>query len=431
MTAFLQFFEHMPTWQKALWILVCLSLSWSLENARPLFRFDYAKWAHARVNFVFLATTLAINTAFTMASVGVFRWVAAHRLGLLHLVELPVWAELLIAILLFDLVAQYGVHVFLHKVPFMWRFHMVHHSDVKVDATTGTRHHPGDYVMREAFALLTIVIVGAPIAFYLVYRMTTVFFTYATHANVEVPLWLDRPLSTLFVTPNLHKFHHHFQAPWTDTNYGNIFSVWDRLFGTLVYDDLSRIRYGLDVLPDAEDENLLYQLKVPFVRGENRTGPRARGGGAPIAFPERLETGLACSRFRILRGCGRNRRCGLGAPVLSVMNRALASSRTSLEALVGSRRATKRRPLLRRPRARLRFRTRVARDAGGLGVAGLRDRARVPLAEGEGPRGADRARSRGRRIPGGTESVVGAAVDRGRTPATSRAGELTWPWGQR
>lgn len=270
---FLHFFEAMPAWQKALWILVCLSAGWWLESARPLFRFDYRKWAHARVNFVFLATTLAINTAFTVASLGVFRWVEARQMGLLHHVELPVWAELLVALLLFDLVAQYGVHFLLHKVPLMWRFHMVHHSDVEVDVTTGTRHHPGDYVMREAFALFTIVVVGAPIAFYLVYRMTTVFFTYATHANVEVPTWLDRPLAYVFVTPNLHKFHHHFEAPWTDRNYGNIFSIWDRVFGTLVYDEWSKIRYGLDVLPDAEDQNLLYQLKVPFARPAVRRIP--------------------------------------------------------------------------------------------------------------------------------------------------------------
>jgi len=89
-------------------------------------------------------------------------------------------------------------------------------------------------------------------------------FTYLTHANVGVPEALDRPLSWVFVTPNLHKFHHHFELPWTDRNYGNMFSVWDRMLGTLVYDDVSSIRYGLNRLPDGKDEDLLYQLKLPF-----------------------------------------------------------------------------------------------------------------------------------------------------------------------
>ena len=165
MTELLKFFEDMPTWQKAAWILICLSASWALEDVKPLVRLAYNKWSHARINFVLLFTTLAINTAFTVASVSVFAWISANQVGLLYLVELPVWAKLVVAFLLLDLVGQYLIHFLLHKVGWMWKFHMVHHSDVNVDATTGTRHHPGDYVMREAFALVTIVVVGVPFAF--------------------------------------------------------------------------------------------------------------------------------------------------------------------------------------------------------------------------------------------------------------------------
>lgn len=264
MTEFLDFFTHMPTWQKAAWVFVCLSAGWVLEGARPLFRFGYDKWSHARVNFVLLVTTLAINTAFTAASIGIFDWISDNHVGLLHLMTLPVWAELVIALLLLDFVAQYVAHVLLHKLPWMWRFHQVHHSDERVDVTTGTRHHPGDYVFRELFALVTIVIVGAPLAFYLVYRMATVFFTYLSHANISVPSAIDRPLSWIFVTPILHKFHHHDTLPWTDRNYGNMFSFWDRVFGTFVYDDVMSIQYGLSSLPPGKDEALLYQLKLPF-----------------------------------------------------------------------------------------------------------------------------------------------------------------------
>lgn len=264
MSDFLLFFEQMPTWQKGAWILMCLSGGWIAESAHPLFRFGYDKWSHARVNLVFLLTTLAINTLFTIASVGVFAWIGSAHIGLLHLVELPLWGELLVALLVFDFIAQYGVHVLLHKVPPMWRFHMVHHSDGKVDVTTGMRHHPGDYVLREAAALVSVVVVGAPISFYIVYRMVTVFFTHFTHANLGMPRWLDRSLSWLVVTPNMHKFHHHQELPWTDTNYGNIFSIWDRVLGTLVYEDVRDIRYGLNVLPYGKDENLIYQLKIPF-----------------------------------------------------------------------------------------------------------------------------------------------------------------------
>ncbi len=264
MESFLHFFESMPSWQKLAWIFTCLGISWILEGDIPLVRFSYRKWKHAGVNLVFLASTVAINLLFGLATLGVFHWIGERGFGLLYLVELPMWAELLIALLMLDLVAQYFVHYLLHKVKWMWKFHMIHHSDTKVDATTGTRHHPGDYVMREVFSMVAILITGAPLAFYLFYRIVTVFFTYLTHANILVPEWLDKPLSYVFVTPNMHKFHHHFERPWTDTNFGNIFSFWDRLFGTMVYDDPRRIRYGLDVLEDARDEDVAYQLKVPF-----------------------------------------------------------------------------------------------------------------------------------------------------------------------
>jgi sterol desaturase/sphingolipid hydroxylase (fatty acid hydroxylase superfamily) len=261
---FLTFFEQMPSWQKLIWIIICLSFSWALEGSFPLFQYTYKKWKHAGVNILFLTTTLIINILFGIATLSVFNYITVHKIGLLHMIDLPVWAELLIALLFLDFVAQYVVHYLLHKIKWMWKFHMIHHSDTKVDATTGTRHHPGDYIFREIFALLAVLLLGAPLAFYIFYRILTIFFTYVTHANVHMPLGLDKTLSYIFITPNTHKFHHHFERPWTDTNFGNIFSIWDRLFGTFVYDDPKKIVYGLDVLDGKLDEDIIYQFKIPF-----------------------------------------------------------------------------------------------------------------------------------------------------------------------
>jgi len=132
--------------------------------------------------------------------------------------------------------------------------------------TSGTRHHPGDYIFRELFSLFAAIIIGAPIAYYLFYRIVTILFTYATHANVTTPAWIDYSFGLLFITPNMHKFQHHFQRPWTDSNFGNIFSIWDRLFGTLVIDNPNKVKYGLDVLDDNTDHDFSYQLKIPSNR---------------------------------------------------------------------------------------------------------------------------------------------------------------------
>lgn len=266
MNDFLLFFEQMPNWQKLAWVGACLALSWVLEGSLPLVQLRYRKWRHARANFAFLATTLAINAAFSALSVVAAAWTGSRGFGLLYLVELPPWLELLLAIVVLDLTAQYAAHWLLHQVKWMWRFHVVHHSDTKVDATTGTRLHPGDFALRETIALAALILTGAPLAFYVVYRVTTTFFTFLTHANVSPPRWLDATLSFVFVTPNMHKFHHHIERPWTDSNYGGILSIWDRLFGTFVYGDPLQVRYGIDVDDPAHDEDVGYQFKLPFRR---------------------------------------------------------------------------------------------------------------------------------------------------------------------
>lgn len=258
--------------QKLAWVFICLSFNWIGEWIKPLFNFDYKKLKHIGVNMVFLASDLAINVLFTLATVGVFGWIATNDIGLLNMIDLPLWAELLIAIMALDFAAQYLVHYLLHTIPFMWRFHMIHHSDTHVDATSATRHHPGDYICREIFALGAVFIFGIPLAFYLFYRILTVFFAYWTHANISLPSWIEVPLSYVLVTPDMHKFHHHFERPWTDTNFGNIFSFWDRLCGTLTYDDPKKIQYGLDMLPDERSEDILYQFSVPF-RKDVKTDP--------------------------------------------------------------------------------------------------------------------------------------------------------------
>lgn len=264
MDAFLSFVENLSSLEKLAWILICLFGSWILEGAIPLIQLNYEKWKHAGRNMIFLSTSIVINVIFGLLTLGIFVWTDANQIGFLHYLNLPLWAELLIAVAFLDFIAQYLAHYLLHRVPWMWRFHMVHHSDTQVDATTGTRHHPGDYLIREVFALGAIIVSGMPLAFYLVYRVLSVLFTYFSHANINLPKFADKALSYVIITPNMHKFHHHFERPWTDTNFGNIFSFWDRIFGTFVYDDPRQVRYGLDVLSDDKADDVLYQFKVPF-----------------------------------------------------------------------------------------------------------------------------------------------------------------------
>jgi sterol desaturase/sphingolipid hydroxylase (fatty acid hydroxylase superfamily) len=249
---------------KLLWVFLCLGAAWLVESVIPLSQAQYNRRKHAGVNFVFFAFSMVINLVLGLTVVAGFEYLSVQEFGLFYLLELPLWGQLVLTILFLDLVAQYFVHYLLHKVRWMWRLHVVHHSDTRVDATTGVRHHPVDFFIRESFALVAILLLGAPLAFYVFYRLLSILFTFWTHANIKLPGKLDYLLSWIIVTPNMHKFHHHHELPWTDSNFGNVLSVWDRLFGTLVYEDPEDVMFGLDVVDETKDEDVLYQLTVPF-----------------------------------------------------------------------------------------------------------------------------------------------------------------------
>ena len=274
MDSLLNFFDNLEQWQMLLWVFACLGVFALLENLTPLFRFDVSRLRHDTFNVGLFVLNGVIVIPVTLLSAWVITWNENAQWGVLYAVELPVWLELLLAIMVLDFVAQYVVHYLLHHVKWMWRLHIVHHADTHVTASTGTRHHPGDLAMRLIFATFAIVAFGIPLVYYLIYRLLTPFFCYFTHANVRLPEGLDRLLSLVFITPDIHKFHHHYKAPWTDSNFGNIFSFWDRLFGTLVHGKTEDIRYGLDIMDDSRDLDFWYQMKAPLDRSIDTSNSR-------------------------------------------------------------------------------------------------------------------------------------------------------------
>ncbi len=266
MEKFIYFWDHITTGQRVLTILAPLIFFWLLEYIIPLFYFDkgYKKIRHTGVNLVFLSTTLVLNLILGVATVAVANWTTMLHIGILNWIVMPLWLQVLSMLFVMDLFAQYIPHYLMHKVKFLWRFHVVHHSDTHCDVSTGTRHHPGEWLLREGFTIVGIIIMGVPVGFYFMHRSFQALFTYFNHANISLPKWLDRTIGLVFVSPDMHKFHHHHKRPWTDMNFANSFSIWDRLFGTLVYDDSSKIKYGIDTLDGSLDENIGFQMKVPF-----------------------------------------------------------------------------------------------------------------------------------------------------------------------
>ena len=258
------YFDTIPSSHRALILAGGITFFWIIEGAIPMFKNDYGKWKHAKLNLIFTLTTIIINFIFATIIVQASDWTVLNHFGLLQMYAMPTWLFFLMGMLLLDLVGAYLIHWIEHKVKVLWKFHMVHHADTHVDTTTANRHHPGESVFRVVFTLIGVVVCGAPMWLVMLYQSLSAVFSQFNHANIRLPLWLDTAISYVVVSPNMHKVHHHYVRPQTDSNYGNIFSIWDRLFGTFDATPMENLRYGLDVLDDSTDQSLAYQLKVPF-----------------------------------------------------------------------------------------------------------------------------------------------------------------------
>lgn len=261
------YFAEIPTSHRTLMLIGGLTLFLLAESAIPLFRVRYQKWRHALINIFFTLTTIAVNFAMAFVLVWAATLVVDRGIGIFQWVEAPLWLMAFGGILLMDLIGAYLPHFMEHKIRWMWQFHLVHHTDQHVDTTTANRHHPGESVIRFVFTLASILIVGAPMWMVFLYQSCSLVATQFSHSNIKLPQLLDDALAYLLVTPNIHRVHHHYRQPYSDSNFGNIFTVWDRAFGTLMIADNSKIVFGVDTHMDHDEvANVWSLLKMPFTK---------------------------------------------------------------------------------------------------------------------------------------------------------------------
>jgi len=248
-----------------------LLIFWIIEGAIPLLPMSYkkTKGRHALVNLAFTVIHLIIHTFLAIFIVMLGDWCKNNQFGLVYWLHANTLGIVVISILVLDFFGGWLVHLIEHKIYLLWRFHIVHHADNNVDVTTGLRHHPIESVLRGLFFFMGIFVSGSPVYAVMIYQTVLILSTAFTHANISLPKWFDSALSYVFVSPNMHKVHHHWRQPYTDSNYGAIFSIYDRLLGTFKKLDTKQIRYGLDrYYPNEKDEDFLSLMKKPFGRLE-------------------------------------------------------------------------------------------------------------------------------------------------------------------
>lgn len=278
MNEVIHFFSTIPSYMRTVIIASGFVLMWMIEAAIPLFQNRTKKIGHTGVNLFFTITTIIVNFLFAVLLVKACDFTVQHKFGLLYLADLPLWLHVILALMLLDLIGAYFIHWLGHKVKWMWKFHAIHHTDPHVNTTTALRHHPGESVFRAVFLILAILISGVPVGIVMLYQSCSAFFSQFNHANIILPKWLDGPMQWIIVSPNMHKVHHHYVMPVTDTNYGNIFSFWDRIFGTFIKKELNEIQYGLDIFPEEKAHSWLPRLlRMPFEKYRAPVGSKFGG----------------------------------------------------------------------------------------------------------------------------------------------------------
>lgn len=271
MNEIISYFSTIPSSHRSLILVGGITLFWIIENTFPLFQMQYRKWHHAGINIFFTITTIIVNFILAFILIKTAAWTTENNFGILQwMPTIPIWLYTIIGLLLLDLIGAYLVHFAEHKIKFLWRFHIIHHTDTWIDTTTANRHHPGESVIRFVFTTLGVWIVGSPMWMVFLYQSLSVIFSQFNHANISLPKKLDLFLSYFIVSPNMHKVHHHYVLPYTDSNYGNIFSVWDRLFGTFTSLPKEELIYGVDThMQPAENNKLKNLLQIPFQKSRS------------------------------------------------------------------------------------------------------------------------------------------------------------------
>jgi sterol desaturase/sphingolipid hydroxylase (fatty acid hydroxylase superfamily) len=194
-----------------------------------------------------------VLAGFTFSSPQTFRFQLETIFG----VALPSWPiadqslSFVAGFLLLDFL-QYAMHRCQHAVPWLWRFHALHHSDPDVDVTTSVRHHPIEYLIATAVYWLTVLVLGIPAIVVLSHALAVFAAAAVTHGNISLPEWLERLLRPVVITLDLHLVHHSIEFSRVNWNYGAVLSIWDRLFGT--YTEISRAQrarlvFGVRELP--------------------------------------------------------------------------------------------------------------------------------------------------------------------------------------
>ena len=207
-----------------------------------------------------------------LAAVAAALWLETKGWGLMYLVSWPDWVEILLAVIVLDM-AIYWQHVASHKIPMLWDFHKMHHSDVDFDVTTAIRFHPVEIALSMLYKIVLVFILGPSAIAVVIFEIVLNGCAMFNHSNVAFPRWFDAILRLVLVTPDMHRVHHSIIHSEHDTNYGFNLSVWDRIFRSYTAQPEKGhldMTIGLKTYQSEAPTGLAWSLTLPFRKSPGR-----------------------------------------------------------------------------------------------------------------------------------------------------------------
>jgi len=237
-----------------------------LAPRRALTQSKPVRWLN-NITLVVLNTIVA-RIVFPTAAVGIAAYSAEQQWGLFNQLDIPVWVAIVASVVLLDGVI-YLQHVMFHAVPVFWRLHRVHHADMDIDITTGSRFHTIEILLSMLIKFAAIILLGPPLVAVVMFEVLLNATAMFNHSNIRIPLALDRLIRLLVVTPDMHRVHHSHYPHETNSNFGFNLSFWDRLFGTYRAqpdDGHDGMVIGIDTFRNSAQCSHLHRLLLmPFV----------------------------------------------------------------------------------------------------------------------------------------------------------------------
>jgi len=247
--------------------IIIMSL-WELATPRRKLQLSKSyRWIN-NLSLVFVNTIL-IRILFPTAAVGFALYCNSNNIGLLNILNISFSIKVLIAVIILDL-AIYLQHIIFHYVPFLWRFHKVHHADIDFDITTGFRFHPIEIILSLLFKFIVIAIIGPPFEAVIIFEIVLSTSAIFNHANIHINKKFDKLIRYIIITPDMHRIHHSSIPSETNSNFGFNISLWDRVFRTYKNEskyDQQIMQIGLKQYRSPKlTQSLWGMIKMPFER---------------------------------------------------------------------------------------------------------------------------------------------------------------------